>query len=1363
MNSFIITKLDGATFDLYDKSVPSTILSGNQNCQLLSDDTLVIQTKSAKPLPLSIGDKCTIYGKIYRVNTQPSVKKQGPRKFITDIVFEGIQYELLDAQFLLPDNTIGDSFTGNLRDFLDILIGNANRIGIWKIGDSPDNTEYKTLTFTGENCLSVLQRICEEWEQEFEIEQSEATNILHIRAAGVDFPYTFKYGSTGGLYELSRKNINSENVVTRLYAYGGSNNLGNGYLSERGCGRLCLPNTNKNSSFVQDVGVINNYGLKENTKLFDTIFPNRYGVVSALDDEDYLSFADNTMDFDLNEKEEDEFTTKYLIAGVSAKVHFNTGNLAGYEFELESYDNETQKLKLIPFEDENGMKFPSSDSAAFQFRPGDAYFFVDIRLPQAYITEAEEKLQAEATAYYAQNSHPRVQYELNIYDIFLRQFAAPVTVANLFAVGDYISVEDTDMGVSKSIRITGFTRDILKPYKYSITLGEAISKTTITRLIKDQKSVEEIIRFNKLNDPSRARRNWRSSQEVLSMVFDTEGDYYSDKIKPLSIETTMLQVGAKSMQFVLSNVVFEPNYQGNPNVIKVGGGQLVHYTIEDKIRTWDIATETVSDLQSDTPYYIYARCHKKRTDGNIIIDTEQRKVDYDYLDGDEDGYYTFLIGVLNSVETDGDGSNPGRLVSLTYGSSTINGRFIKTGRIESSGGTGSFIDLDNNQIRIGNSSRGLSWNTANDGRLVLKGTLVQSSAGDTQSLGFFRGEYNSSYTYYEGEQVTYQGSYYRYIYATPSSTLPTNTTYWTILAAKGEPGTNGVASDWKTLAYQKSATNPGSPYDTSPIPYGWQDYPDSQAEGDDKWWMIVAFVHWTGTEWLAGSYYGDYFYAGSWSEPIPVTGEQGTDGQFIDFKFCVTSDLNPPYWSDYLASLLNPDGWDDQPPQMPTGGAIWMIQAYKQAGGMTLIERWSAPVRISGEKGSDGKDGKEIEYVYSVSMGPEVEEGLRQATNNDDDYVPEGWTDDPRGVDETLKYEWVSTRKKVNGIWGLFSTPVLWAKWGDDGKDGKDGAFYERRFRETGSTTNWGIDPVGDNPSGWSTITPIMNDLQYLWTTSAKKNADGTLYIGETWSTPVRMTGERGTNGKIGPSPIYRGTYVKGDLYYGTEDRVDIVEYNGSYYVARVGAGEFSDVPPNDTGSWNPFGAQFESVATNLLLADYANIGGWAIRNQRLESQSGNTFLDGNNGLLSLAGGKILLKEDGSGQLANGGVAWDAGGNVIVTGKLNSNASGARVIINPSDFFSKIKIVDENEIGLIHIGFMPDDYAKGQILLLGEDGDTQAQITATGFSLRNANMGFGVQIDGQYLGVKFGRLPTSASGLLSGNVWRDGTTLRIVP
>ena len=107
---------------------------------------------------------------------------------------------------------------------------------------------------------------------------------------------------------------------------------------------------------------------------------------------------------------------------------------------------------------------------------------------------------------------------------------------------------------------------------------------------------------------------------------------------------------------------------------------------------WALSSATFTNLTSATAYYIYAKCPKNGDSGTIVLSATAKTVEA------EAGYYNFLVGVLNSVVTDTNGKNPGRLVSLTYGSSTINGRFIRTGRIESSGGGKCYFDLDNDEI-----------------------------------------------------------------------------------------------------------------------------------------------------------------------------------------------------------------------------------------------------------------------------------------------------------------------------------------------------------------------------------------------------------------------------------------------------------------------------------------------------------------------------------------------------------------------------------------------------------------------------------------------------------------------------------------
>lgn len=71
--------------------------------------------------------------------------------------------------------------------------------------------------------------------------------------------------------------------------------------------------------YIEDAELAQEIGSEEDSEQYDDIFPKRTGKVTAIVEDDINSFVDDTMDFDLNEK--DENGTKYLINGVTAKSH----------------------------------------------------------------------------------------------------------------------------------------------------------------------------------------------------------------------------------------------------------------------------------------------------------------------------------------------------------------------------------------------------------------------------------------------------------------------------------------------------------------------------------------------------------------------------------------------------------------------------------------------------------------------------------------------------------------------------------------------------------------------------------------------------------------------------------------------------------------------------------------------------------------------------------------------------------------------------------------------------------------------------------------------------------------------------------
>lgn len=675
-----------------------TVTSAEQKCVLLGEDTVTIKLTSATPLQFVVGDYIQVFGSVYTLNKFDEPVKTGERKFETSLVFEGLQYKLLAAQFRSADAqgynpTAEFSLVADMRMVAAVVINNVNRVAssnneLWLLGDCI-STEYKEYSFSRENCLEVLQRICQDNECEFQIVPlgNRRYRLDIKKKVGSLFPATFTFGKGGGIYQLKRRNINNDDVISRLYVEGGTQNITSKYRN--GAQRLRLGINPE--SYIQNTQAIQAFGVKEASRTYDSIFPTRKGTVTAIVEGDVLSFVDEEM-FDLNEK--DANGTKWLIEGTSAKVKF-TGNsaLAGYTFDINSYDHKTHKFKLVRYEDSRGFKYPSDTTQAYQIGKGDTYVLLDIVMPDdPYVVDAEAKLLEKAQADLAADCQPKVSYELELESMSLeRAYGSEVGITNIFQLGDLLHIKDPDISVDKAIRLTGFTRDCYsQPYKYKLTLSDTIEVSLIQNILEDIKENEQdIIDLTNRTNVELMRAQWRTTQELLGMVFDADGFFDTNKIRPSSIETLMLSVGNRNGQFIMRDVFITCNalVGGKPNAnyftVQSNGGILQHYAIEENIRTWSVASNNIT-LQSNGAMYLYAKCPKAGLTCTLILSQSR------YATEVGTDYY-FLVGILSSVY------NGYRELTTTYGNTRITGRCINCGRIESADKK-TYFDLDNSEI-----------------------------------------------------------------------------------------------------------------------------------------------------------------------------------------------------------------------------------------------------------------------------------------------------------------------------------------------------------------------------------------------------------------------------------------------------------------------------------------------------------------------------------------------------------------------------------------------------------------------------------------------------------------------------------------
>ena len=339
----------------------------------------------------------------------------------------------------------------------------------------------------------------------------------------------------------------------------------------------------------------------------------------------------------------------------------------------------------------------------------------------------------------------------------------------------------------------------------------------------------------------------------------------------------------------------------------------------------------------------------------------------------------------------------------------------------------------------------------------------------------------------------------------------------------------GKDGEYTRFAYTESSVPPPTPIgDTVPPKdpnnkYTWtMDPPQGDPEKGIWVWQSIQTV------------YSDKSTSG-WSEPFRLTGadgKDGNDGNDIEFVYKITQNNSAPTLpannnrDDYTEPA---NGWYDNPQGVSeTWQYEWVAQRTKPAAkaGTGNWGNWQGPTLWSkwGEKGMDG-DG--YEYIYYRTQAENIAPDTPVAANNTDDEArpqafingvaqtttsPGGmyWTDDPQGVRENLMFEWVSVRKKTDGVWSAFQKPAIWAKWGETGLSGGN---YQYRYKISATTPSI---PTDSAASGWSEDSEMVPpEGQYVWQIHRFKNADGSLTA---WTGLIRLTGADGKDGEDGNS-----------------------------------------------------------------------------------------------------------------------------------------------------------------------------------------------------------------------------------------------------
>ncbi|WP_395765183.1 hypothetical protein [Elizabethkingia anophelis] len=681
MGDLVINKKNGI-IELFNTAPFCTVTKAELSRSILSDDYIDITVESSEKLDLNLEDRIIVEGRSYFVNLLPQVKKNAEDSFTYDIRFFGAS-SILRRNILFNRDSQGGKtgfefpMTAELNAFLYLIIKNANEFeSNWILGDFPTNTTTKTISFQKENCLAALQRVCQEFNVEFEVEETGGKFVLHIREKiGKLLPFKVEYGMGNGLYDLTRARSNDSEVVTILYGYGSSQNIPVDY---RGYSpRLRMPVAV--GDYISNQAAIDLFGYVEDVFTPD-IKPTFKGKVSGVGSlaNGVQEVSVSNMDFDLKEKKPNG-DTKYWIAGTPPKISVTKGDLAGYDFEVLDYIHATKTFKLKQFADDKGQKFPDS-TTVFKFAVGDEFTLIDIMMPDQYITNAEQKLYNETVKEYQKVSQNNVKYTLNVDPLFLQDKGE-------IGIGDLLPIKDADFGIDKASRIISLKKDLLTDTYTSFDVADSYEISLVKEIVNNIKDLQKEIASQKVINRQSYLDGYRRVEDRFSMYFDADGKMDGSHIKADTIDVGMLSSGSKSRWFQLEEVVFTPNLGSDPNSFRATAGRLVHFGIKTSSgaeRVWNLSALTVNNLLNQG-YYVYAKCDINGDYGTFVITPDRIVFD------SQPNYYHFLIGNLYTA------ASGGRAFDANYGVSQMNGRMIFAGVISDIQGR-PMIDLDKREI-----------------------------------------------------------------------------------------------------------------------------------------------------------------------------------------------------------------------------------------------------------------------------------------------------------------------------------------------------------------------------------------------------------------------------------------------------------------------------------------------------------------------------------------------------------------------------------------------------------------------------------------------------------------------------------------
>ena len=722
-----------------------------RNRAVMGDHSLTLYYSLPEHVEIPVGSYCEFQGETFTLKRPENFKMKHKRLFEYTVLFDPPEANAKVWKFRNPvDGRLKFSLTAKPHEHLQMFVDNMNRRDKgWTVGECIDGVET-LIAYDHDFCIDALTRMASTFKTEYEFTGKRVS--LRKIEYNKSNPLPLSYGCGNGFKPgVGRSNTGDNPPTEILFVQGGTDNID---PSKYGSSELLLP---KNQTLAYDGEhfededgfiaknarryVVDEAGLSirrddkqlsslaEDSLDCSEIYPKRVGTVNTVvvvdEKNNFYDIVDTSIPSSLNYEE-------CLIEGETMTVVFQTGMLAGREFEVKYYHNAVKgkaarRFEIVPA-DIDGQTMPNT---TFAPKSGDKYSVFKCMLPTAYICDNATKTGASWDMFRAavkclfDNEDLKFTFTGELDGIWSKKDW--VNIGGRIKLGGYIRFSDEQFqkdGVL--VRITGIKDYINKPHSPVIELSNTTVSGSVSSTLNDLKSEEVIVDDLHRDAIQFTKRRFRDAKETISMLEEALLDNFTNSINPIAVQTMSMLVGDESLQFRFVNSKTTPVpvthrivYDNETKQLTAAAGIIQHMTLGintvsashkvSEYKFWDMTAYTSAVLDDGKKkYYLYAKVSKTAQTGVFTLSENAIK-----LEG-VSGFYHLLVGVLNSEY------NEERSFVTLYGFTEILPGRITTDKIVSTDGN-TYFDLlkgiISGQIKFKSGSSGLyeldEWEAVN--------------------------------------------------------------------------------------------------------------------------------------------------------------------------------------------------------------------------------------------------------------------------------------------------------------------------------------------------------------------------------------------------------------------------------------------------------------------------------------------------------------------------------------------------------------------------------------------------------------------------------------------------------------------------